>query len=367
MKVFTYHDYIEVIHTLRLNAVLQLAEESTNYKLIENEDHNKMHDKLVKSILKNKTEIVKFINQFISEKQNIKIDDIVKFTNSYVTKRYKSKEADLVYKLKNQDIFFLIEHQSTVDSRMPYRILNYCIDIMYEWCKGQKLKKIKEYPIIVPIVIYTGDRKWKIPQNFKDKQISTSVFENYKINLQYNLVEINRLSDEYLLSLNSMFGYSMLIEKSKDKKDLINKMDLIIKNTDNKRYLNELQNIILYALNGSLSNVEQKELIEKIDKKVGEEYMSTLIDRLTAENRRVLNEGIQKGIKAGIKTGIKTGMKDGIKTGMKTGMKNGIEKHKEEVVKKMLSMDFKEDMILVISGATKEEFEKIKAKTIKNK
>ena len=246
--------------------------------------------------------------------------------------------------------YFLIEHQSTIDVRIPYRILNYCIDIMHEWCKNQRFNKNKEYPIIVPIVIYTGDRKWKVPQNFKEKQVSVSVFENYKINLQYNLIEINRLSDEYLLNLDSMFGYSMLIEKAKNKDDLINKLNLIIKNTSNEEVLRELQNIILYALDGALCGIEKKDLIQKIDEKVGDEYMSTLIDRLTAENRRVLNEGIQKGLETGIKNGMKTGMRDGRK------------KERKEVVKKMLLMDFKDDIILSVSGVTKKELEEIKNK-----
>lgn len=338
--MFTYEEYIRVIHTLRLNAVLQLAEESESYQLLERDNDNNSHDKLIKSILKDKIEITKFINQFISEKQDINSDDIIKFNNSYITKRYKSKEADLVFRLNNKDVFFLIEYQSTIDSRIQYRILNYCIDIMYEWCKNQKLKKIKKYPIIIPIVIYTGDRKWKVPQNLKEKPISISVFENYKISLQYNLVEINKLSDEYLLSLNTMFGYSMLIEKSRNKKDLINKIDIIIKSTNNKNYLKDLKNIILYALNGALSNIQQKELVEKINEKTGDEYMSTLIDRLTNENKKVLNEGIQIGIK--------------------TGIKNGINKNKIEVVKKMILMDFKEDVILKISGVTKKELEEIR-------
>ena len=332
MKVFTHNDYIKVIHTLRLNEVLQLAEENANYCSNKNEDNNKSHDKLVKSVLKNKKEIVKFINQFISNTYNINEKNVIKFTNSYIKAKYKSKETDLVYKLKNEEVFFLIEYQSTIDVRLPYRILNYCIDIMHEWCKEQKFNKNKKYPIIVPIVIYTGDKKWKVPQNFKEKQISVSVFENYKINLQYNLVEVNRLSDKYLLSLNSMFGYSMFIEKARNKSDLIDKLYLIIKSTNNKCYLRELKNIILYALNGALCSIEKKELIQKIDQKVGDEYMSTLIDRLAAENRKVLNEGIEAGIK----------------------------KKKKEVAIKMLSMNFQEDIILNVSGVTKEELEGIK-------
>lgn len=140
LKTFTYGQYIKCIHTLRLNAVLQLAEESAEYNLKKIEKKYS-HDKLVKNILKNKEEAEAFINQFLEPKEEVKAENLIRYTNSYITKKYKSKEADLVYKLKNQEVFFLIEHQSTIDNSMPYRMLNYCIDIMQEWNKNKKVRK----------------------------------------------------------------------------------------------------------------------------------------------------------------------------------------------------------------------------------
>lgn len=340
MEVFTYSEYIKYIHTLRLHAVFQLAEENSEYLLKQKKNDKKIHDKLFKSILKDEKELSKFINQFITSELEIKATDLEKFTNSYITKKYKSKEADLVYKLKEQDIFFLIEHQSTVDNSMPYRMLNYCIDIMYEWCKSKKLAQIDEYPLIIPIVIYTGDRRWNVPQNFSDKQISTAIFENYKINFKYNLIDINRISLEKLLELKTMFGYGMIIEKAKNKKDLLDKIDLLIKNCNDKKQLEEFKGVVLYVLDSSLSNIEQEEIIGKIERKVGDKSMSTLIDRITEENRRILNQGRKEGIK--------------------TGMKTGIETQRNDTIKRMIAMKFKDSIILEVSGATKEELEKIK-------
>ena len=45
---------------------------------------------------------------------------------------------------------------------MVYRMLNYCVDIIYDWNISVKIKKGIEYPIIVPIVIYTGVDKWNV-------------------------------------------------------------------------------------------------------------------------------------------------------------------------------------------------------------
>ena len=327
MKIFTYNQYIKSIHTLRLNAVLQLAEESEKYQL-EGENIRYSHDKLIKNILKEDEEARKFINSFIEPKKVIEKDQLVRYTNSYITSKYKSKEADLVYKLKDKEIFFLIEHQSTIDIKMPYRILNYCVDIIQEWSRNKKIGKDTKYPIVVPIVIYTGDKNWKIPQNFRDKQISSYVFERYKVDLEYNLVDINKLSKQTLLEQNTMFSYTMLIEKSKNKEELIDNLSLIIKTTKDKEKLEKLTNIIKYLLENTLNENIKQELLEKIDRKVGEKQMSTLYDRLLAENKRILKQG---------------------------------EKQKErEIVKNMVNKKLDDEIILEITGIKKEELEKIK-------
>ncbi len=324
MRVFTYSQYIKCIHTLRLNAILQLAEESEEYHL-EGENKKYSHDKLIKNILKDEEEARKLINYFIRPKKEIEKGELVRYTNSYITKKYKSKEADLVYKLKEKEIFFLIEHQSTIDRTMPFRILNYCIDIIQEWSRN---KKSSRYPIVVPIVVYTGDRNWKIPNNFREKQISSYVFEKYKIDLEYNLVDINKISKQILLVQNTMFAYILLIEKSQNKKELIENLSLIIKAVKNEEKLNYLTNIIEYLLENVLEEDVKKELLEEIDRKVGEKQMGTLYDRILAENRKILEQG---------------------------------EKQKEkEIIKKMINKKLEDKIIIEITGIKKEELAKIK-------
>lgn len=298
MKTFTYFDYIKCIHTLRLNAVFQLAEKGETYKLEQKKTKNK-HDKLVKNILKDEKEMAKLINGFLEPNQKVNSKNLIKYTNSYITKKYHMQEADLVYRLKNQEIFFLIEHQSTIDSKMPYRILNYCIDIIQEWSRTKKIKRETNYPIIVPIIIYTGIEKWKIPKNFKERQISNSIFERYKIGLEYNLIEINKLSTKFLLQKRSLFGYGMIIEKSKNKEELKENLRLLVKQIENKEQLEEIKNIIIYLVNDSLEESIEEELLEKIENKMKEEEntMSTLYERLVNENRKMIRKGKKEGKK----------------------------------------------------------------------
>lgn len=264
MKTFTYYDYIKCIHTLRLNAVLQLAEEGTEYKIRQ----KNRQDKLVKKILKDEKEMARFINEFLKPNQKVESKNLIKYPHHYRSKKYKIKEVDFIYQLKNKEIFFLVEHQSSLDPNTPYRMLNYCIDIMQEWSRSRKIKKETQYPIIVPIIIYTGGEKWKIPKNLKEKQIGDYVFENYKISLAYNLIEINKLSTKFLLQKRSMFGYGIIIEKSRNSQELKENLHIIMKNIEDKKQLEKLKEIILYFIGNFIEKATQAELLEIIETKI---------------------------------------------------------------------------------------------------
>lgn len=345
MKIFTYKNYIECIHKLRLNAVLRVAEEGETYNLevkTQEKNKDKKHDKLVKTILKNPEEMAKIINEFLEPSVEVKGENLVKYTNSYITQKYKSKEADIVYKLKNEEVFFLVEHQSTIDKKMPYRILNYCVDIMQEWVKSKKMKRQTKYPIVVPIIIYTGIEKWKIPKNFKDVQISNQVFGDFKIDLYYNLIEINKLSKKYLIDQQSLFGYGMVIEKSKNKAELQENLELIVKNAKSKEKLMEISNIIEYLFYDMIEESAKEMLIEKINLKIRKEEkdMSSLYERLLAETCEMIKEGKNEGIEEGKKI-------------MREIMK-------EEATQSLLKNNVDEEIILKSMKITKKELEEIK-------
>ena len=345
MNIFTYYDYIKCIHNINLKNVERLAEESEEYRLIPTKDKklqlnekskDKPHDKLIKNILKDKNELANLVNQFLKPRQILKSENLQKYTNSYITKKYKSKEADIVYKMKDQKMYFLIEHQSTIDYNMPYRILNYCIDIIQEWTKEKRSKKIAKYPIIVPIVIYTGEQRWKVPLNYKEQQIKITTYEKYRIDLAYNLIDINNYNSLELLSKRTMFSYALLIEKSKDREELLKNKKLIIKNEKDKDILEKLADIIVYLLGEILEENEQNQLLEIIENKIGGENMEALVARIMKEEKRKMKRIEKKGEeKATIR-------------------------EKMQISKKMLDLGQEDNFIKEVTGITDKELAKIK-------
>ena len=217
MNVFTYKDYIKCIHTLRLNAAFKLAEESSKYRLdIENAEDKK----IIKNILKDKNEMTNFINEFLESRKKIENKNLIRYDSRYISNRHKVDENKLIYKLKNKDTFFILEEVYELDNIVLYEILNYCINIMQEWNISNKIRRENKYPVIVPILIYAGTRKINNKCIQNKNQIGDFIFKNYNISLNYNLIDINKLSIDFLLKQNNLVAFGMILEKSKDKIEL---------------------------------------------------------------------------------------------------------------------------------------------------
>ena len=241
MNVFTYKDYIKCIHTLRLNAAFKLAEESSKYRLdIENTEDKKV----IKNILKDKNEMTNFINEFLESRKKIENKNLIRYDSRYISNRHKVDENKLIYKLKNKDTFFILEEVYELDNIVLYEILNYCISIMQEWNKSNKIRGDNKYPIIVPIIIYAGTKKINNRCIQNKNQIGDFIFKNYNISLNYNLIDINKLSIEFLLKCNNLVAFGMILEKSKDKVELQKNLIKIPENIKNDKKFKKLVNYL---------------------------------------------------------------------------------------------------------------------------
>ena len=231
MNVFTYKDYIKCIHTLRLNAIFKLAEESSKYRLdIENTEDKKV----IKNILKDKNEMTNFINEFLESKEKIENKNLIRYDSRYISNRHKVDENKLIYKLKNKETFFIVDEVYELDNIVLYEILNYCISIVQEWNISNKIRGESKYPVIVPIIIYAGTKKTNNKCIHNKNQIGDYIFKNYNISLNYNLIDINKVSIEFLLKRDNLVTFGMILEKSKDKIELQNNLIKISEKNDKK-------------------------------------------------------------------------------------------------------------------------------------
>ena len=283
------------------------------------------HDKIFRTILDKKEEAVALINQAIKTK--LKPEEIEKYTSSFVNKVFQNREADIVYKYKDKNIFFLIEHQTKIDYTMPYRILEYEIAIMKSAVDIRNIKS-KEYklPLVVPIVLYTGKKKWDAKRYLEESQ---ETLDGLKIKAgNYNLVDINDFTKEELLQGKTLPSTMMLLEKSESTEESIEMLEKIIpgiKEDDEDL----LKRIISILFGEKIGEEKAKELIEKING--GDEKMLAVVEMIRNENQMYINMGRKEG-----------------------------EKNRNiEIAQKLLKLKMPISQISEITTLTKEEIEKI--------
>lgn len=200
-----------------------LKEEKCEYEI------NHPHDKAVRLMLANSQEAANLINLALKKEDLIKSSQIEQYKSSFVTKQYKNRESDIVYKdLKNKGIYYLIEHQSKQDKMMAVRITEYSLEIIRSALDLMKKEKREEFPTVIPIVLYTGKGKWKIPQSLEDVQVKLADINLPSIG-SYKLIDINTYSDDDLIKAKGALPKVLLMEKSTKNinkvKEIMNKME----------------------------------------------------------------------------------------------------------------------------------------------
>ena len=245
----------------------QLNEENETYDKI-----NHPHDKTVRLMLSNSQEAANLINLALKT-DFVKANQIEQYKSSFVTKQYKNRESDIVYKdLKNKGIYYLIEHQSKQDKMMAVRITEYSLEIIRSALDLMKKEKREEFPTVIPIVLYTGKGKWKIPQSLEDVQVKLADINLPSIG-SYKLIDINTYSDDDLIKAKGALPKVLLMEKSTKNinkvKEIMNKMEKA------KLTKEETEMLSVYITNvvREKDNRLADELLEKINKEREEENM----------------------------------------------------------------------------------------------
>ena len=286
---------------------------------------NHQHDKIFRTVLDRKSDALALINKALNTQ--LEVQDIEKYNSSFINKVFQNREADIVYKIKDRSIFILIEHQTKVDYLMPYRILEYEVAIMQSAIDLDKIKnKESKIPLVIPIVLYTGNKKWNAKKYLEENQEKIEGIENGLGN--YNLIDINEMTEKELLEDNSFISKMILIEKSKNTENIVEILEKIVKITKEEDK-ETLRRIISIILEEKIGITKAKELIEKMEGDEGN--MLAVVDMIRRENQMYIE----------------------------IGKKEGELKEKIKIVTNMLKEKFNIETIQKITGINKEEIEKI--------
>ncbi len=89
---------------------------------------------------------------------------------SYVDPELRTLENDLVFsaRLQEREAFFylLVEHQSTADPWMVWRLWRYVTRTLERWTREHP--DARRMPLVIPLVVYHGARPWNAPRSIAE-------------------------------------------------------------------------------------------------------------------------------------------------------------------------------------------------------
>ena len=274
-----------------------------------------------------------FLKTFIGlevNSENLKI-----YNSSFITNDYKRRESDILYKDIIQNTFYLIEHQSTVNIDMPRRILEYSTELMREIKKNKiELKN----PLIIPIVIYTGNQPWNVPTNFSDTQTFNSSNKSFVINQVYRLIDIHSYNIDKLKNIHNKISYMLLIEKCKNHLELAQTLEYIAIHANTSNTKEWVNNLVTYVFAKTLDDTSKSKILKLLYEKEKNENMEDLIER------------INNNIRLEKKKNIKIGKLENLFS----------------TIKNMLNFNLTDEEIIKYTNATQEQINQVRKKLNKN-
>ena len=344
IKVFTKKDYTRYMILYRNKIappvnILRDVSEKYGLEILEEipEEVHQRHDKVMKKIFERLKEGEFIIKKALNLRKNRKISlEIV--GNEFITRDFRGKKLDVLYKLKNKEVYFMIEHQSTQDPHMAYRILEYEVEVMERSFRNNL--KLGKYARVIAIVVYTGPGEWKPEQSILEAEErfgrKLKARKDHMGLGEFNLISASDYTREELLEEGMLISKVMLIEQAKGEEDLINILDEIIPRVkeDEKGIMIE---ILEYILVRELGAKKAQEYINKLE---GDGDMLAVIDTLKKDREKTIRDARAEG--------------------RAEGKAEGRTDTVFQAVRKMLNKNMKDEDIMEYMDITKEELEELK-------
>ena len=332
--------YVEYVNTTeeKTQDYYLIKEDEEQYNPKSNSITNSEHDKLFKKILENREQTAKFLDMVLGSGKDITAKNLELYNKEFITDKFEKNETDIVYKVTNLNVYIIIEHQSTADRAMPYRVRKYKTALMESVINKKEIKKANyKLPRIIAIVLYTGKQKW---QNKKLEDMQEPL-EWYKEDYdEFILVDVNNLKKEEILEGNLIITKVMLLEREENLKNVIKDIEIIM---DKEKIKQDIQykELLKVFIEYTFINEKYKVIRKYIEELINKIFDGEGDDETMSHVTQLFDEAFDKAEKRGKIIGEKRGKKKG----------------KQEVAKAMKADKVSYEIISKFTGLKLEEIE----------
>jgi len=262
------------------------------------------HDRFTRSLMTNPKTAEEFFRKSLPEniKKAIDFSSIELRKESYIDDKLKLQITDLLYSARFDGregfLYVLLEHASTPDRFLPFRMHKYVSAIMEDHLKN---KENKTLPLVYPMILYSGKIPYKHSMSFFDlfseneRELAKEIFTS-----PYHLIDLTQVSDEELKQY-MWFGTMALALKHIRDPNIVPFFKSIIgvlKELEKRGEEAYIYTVITYMA-GTGEVPEKSEFFEttkKLESVNEERIMSTLVEQLQPE---LLNIARKQSFKEG--------------------------------------------------------------------
>jgi predicted transposase/invertase (TIGR01784 family) len=275
------------------------------------------HDTFFRESFSRREIALDFLRRYLPAELLAEIDldtlDIGK--DSYVASDLRTAYSDLVYRVQHRDgplsVYLLFEHKSRPEHWTLLQLLRYITAEGDQYRKQSP--KAKHLPPIYPLVIYHGERQWRVPRGFQQlvsplPQALTAFVPQFT----YALVDLSARTNAEIkgdvltrlvqLALRWIFD-DQPIERLRTLLALIEQVQ------DKDTAVAILESLLRYYVQGT-QRIEEHDVRELLQQSThtGDPIMQTFIDRY-------IEQGVQQGLQQGVQQGLQQGVQQGVQQG----------------------------------------------------
>ncbi len=281
---------------------------------------------------------------------------------SFIPDNLREQESDMVFSVPFRStsesdemlIYILIEHQSTVDSTMGFRMLLYMTQLWdfqrREWESKSVPQSRRRLRVILPIVFYTGERRWNSPLTLDAMMDAPDELGEFIPRFKILLLSVKEAAETDLTKTDHALGWLLTVlrkenaDKDTMKEALVTAISRInaLDDTRAQERLRALYYLVLLILHRRPQD-EHDELRAVVNQNIQhssdrEEVVN--VGQSMAEH--IFEQGEKQGEIRGEKRGERRGERRGEKRGEIRGEKRGKKLAKQEVLLKLLQLRFNE-------------------------
>ncbi|PLP09938.1 Rpn family recombination-promoting nuclease/putative transposase [Klebsiella pneumoniae] len=232
-------------------------------------------------------------------------------SGSFIDDELRASHSDILYSLQTQAgegyIYLLIEHQSSADRHMAFRLMRYAIAAMQRHLdKGHT-----QLPLVIPLLFYHGRvSPWPYPMcwlaGFADPDIARRIYGE-----DFPLIDITSPPDDEIMR-HRRVAMLELLQKHIRQRDLMDLHEQLVRllalGYTSRRQLKTLLHYLLQAGNAADPVAFLRHLAQNVPRRPHKETLMNIAQFL--EQR-----GHQQGLKQGLEQGLQQGIEKGIEQG----------------------------------------------------